>query len=259
MRAALLLVSALAAVVAGNSVSLLASTTSSSSESLVTSTSTSSSTSSIISSTSISSTSTSISVSTSEAPSTTTSESSTSLVSSSTTSSAPAAITTITGFCLKVVTPDVKNTGYHIGVVRVNTNIQVYPSNQVNVGRFNLDTTTGSLTSNETSLAGFGVYTPGPFENQVLRSLRVLAPPVAGTSVPVLCANPEGKYEDGSVLKCSITAQWSTGPRTYSRFITSDGAITLAGGTFALGLDGYTATNFWYYDVAIFWGDHCAP
>ncbi|KAK3690496.1 hypothetical protein B0T22DRAFT_463718 [Podospora appendiculata] len=267
MRVALFLVSALAAAVAGKkcrpkSSSSLASTSSIVPVEVMSSVSSSSSTTS--SSSLFVSTTSSVepSSSTSTSAATTSSESSSvstiSSIPSTTTSAAPAAITTVTGFCLKVVTPNRKNTGDHLGIVRVNTGIQFYVPNNGNVARFNLDTTTGRLTCNDTALAGLGVYAVGPFDNQFLQSPRVLAPPVADTAVPLVCANPEGRYDEGSVLRCSFTAQWSTGPRTYSTFLSSNLAITAGGGTVALWVDGYSSANYWSYEVAVFYGAQCA-
>ncbi|KAH7634578.1 hypothetical protein B0T09DRAFT_353219 [Sordaria sp. MPI-SDFR-AT-0083] len=188
---------------------------------------------------------------TTEAPTTTEEPTTTSV--ESTTSSAPIPAPTVTGFCLKVVTPDVPNRDYHIRQVSPSSNMLTESPEGPNYGFFDLDISTGKLTVSGgpyiSLYAGYEVYAPPPFNNQNLRPLRFTNMPV---DYPVVCSNPDGVYTSGSVLKCEVSAPWADGVmRKYSLF---NSGVSSPVGAWSIMREDYVRPGSYNFDVAMFYG-----
>lgn len=170
---------------------------------------------------------------------------------STTTSAAPEPTTTVLGFCLKAISADKINYGYHVagGTTQSNQILQS-PSNSV-YNLYNLDVVTGAVTLNNTD-PGKQLYSSSPYTGQVQRTVRFTTGPV--TNGALLCSNPSGEYTSGSVLKCSVTGTDASGTRIYDRFSAS---VSSASGPWQVMFQGYSSTNFYNYDMGMFYGSDC--
>jgi len=116
---------------------------------------------------------------------------------------------------------------------------------------FNVDSTTGFLTLNNTINAGYYVR----YFSGVIRTIAAI--PVPSTTVAQLfCFNPDGVYENGSVLKCSAAPLLATGGVTNLDTFYNNGA-SLSGLSIRSGVTPATSPAY-FLDVGMFWGNDCA-
>jgi hypothetical protein len=188
---------------------------------------------------------------TTEAPTTTTEEHTTTSIDIPT-STAPTSAPTVTGFCLKAITPAVANYNYHIRAVSLNTNLVTEAPTGSGFGLFDLDLSTGKMSISGGTYAGYEVYPPPPFDNQQLRVLRFTN---AAVQYPLICSNPDGVYTTGSVLKCAVSAPWADGvTRRYSLFNAPNSSPA---GAWSIMNEAYVRAGSYNYDVGMFFGDDC--
>lgn len=181
---------------------------------------------------------------------------STTITEMSTTLAIPEPTQTLFNFCIKAATPDVANYGQLIHVQHPDTLMMTKPNSptyQFPVGRFNLDTSTGALTVNNTAYPGYQVHMHHT-SNGSINPMRFSTAPAAN---PLLCFNPDGQYASGSVLKCSATEQWGAGLRTYRAF-SANRVMVAAISPWQIVREGFQIGSTWVeYDVAMYFGDDC--
>ncbi|KAL0475087.1 hypothetical protein QR685DRAFT_511645 [Neurospora intermedia] len=188
---------------------------------------------------------------TSELPTTTEEPTTTSM--ESTTSTAPSSAPTVTGFCLKVITPDVGNKDFHIRVQSPDTNMIFENPTGSNFGLFDLDISTGKMSISGGTWAGYEVYALPPYDSQNLRVIRFTNTLV---EYPLRCSNPDGVYITGSVLMCDVSAPWDDGVmRRYAQWNSGNSSPS---GAWNIMRDDYVRAGSYNYDLGMFFGDDCS-
>ncbi|KAF7557009.1 hypothetical protein G7Z17_g1075 [Cylindrodendrum hubeiense] len=170
---------------------------------------------------------------------------------STTTSATPEPTTTVLGFCIKAISTDKINSGYHVagGTTQSNQVLQS-PSNTV-YNLYNLDVVTGAVTLNNTD-PGKQLYIPTPFTGQNIRVVRFTTAPV--TNGAVLCSIPSGDYASGSTLKCTATGTDTSGTSIYNQFTASSSSSSAP---WSLMREGYSSASYYSYDMGMFFGSDC--
>ncbi|KPM39124.1 hypothetical protein AK830_g7455 [Neonectria ditissima] len=169
---------------------------------------------------------------------------------STTTSAAPT--TTVLGFCIKAISTDKANYGYHVsGGTTVSNQLLQPPTNAV-FNLYNLDVSSGVLTLNNTD-PGKQIYLPSPYSTQNLRVVRFTTAPV--TNGALQCSIPSGEYKSGSAIACTGTGTDASGSRTFNRFAASNSASTSP--PWQMLGEGLTSTSYYTYEMAIFFGSDC--
>ncbi|KAK7425089.1 hypothetical protein QQX98_000003 [Neonectria punicea] len=170
---------------------------------------------------------------------------------STTTSAAPEPTTTVLGFCLKPISTDKINYGYHVAGGTTQSNQIIQPPSNTVYNLYNLDAVTGAVTLNNTD-PGKQIYLTAPYTTQAIRVIRFTTAPV--TNGAVLCSTPSGEYTSGSVIKCTATGVDTSGTRFYDQFAAS---LSAAVGPWQMMAQGYTSTSYYNYEMGMFYGSDC--
>ncbi|KAK7431827.1 hypothetical protein QQZ08_001445 [Neonectria magnoliae] len=170
---------------------------------------------------------------------------------STTTSAAPEPTTTVLGFCLKPISTDKINYGYHVAGGTTQSNQIIQPPSNTVYNLYNLDAETGAVTLNNTD-PGKQLYLPSPYTTQVLRVVRFTTAPV--TNGAVLCSTPSGEYTSGSVVKCTATGVDTSGTRFYDRFAAS---VSAAVGPWQMMAQTSSSVSYYNYEMGMFYGSDC--
>ncbi|KAF7540540.1 hypothetical protein G7Z17_g12162 [Cylindrodendrum hubeiense] len=172
-------------------------------------------------------------------------------VPASPTSTLPAvpAATRVVNFCLKAISQDKPNYGFHTNLNSGSaTEYLVEPSFNDHYNDYTLDTTTGVIRHSAIE-DDLQLYAPAPY-GEGSPDRPVMSGKAPPSAAPLLCSNPDGQYTRGSLLRCTATGHGASGQSyTYDHF-TYDPTTQL----WAIGLEGVTSNGKYSYDIGIFFG-----